>query len=123
MLSGTVYLPGDTILITDIGSENTDDRSDPGSSLVCNTTNVNTNCCRSADNPNGERRGEWYLPDGTRLLNTQYTNFYRTRYNQQVRLNNRNSAISPTGLFNCVVPNENNTINLTATIKIGECSN
>ena len=41
-LSGTVYLPGDTILITDIGSDNTNDRSDPGSSLVCNTTNAIT---------------------------------------------------------------------------------
>ena len=117
-----MYLPCDTILITDIGSENTDDRRDPGSSLVCNTTNVNINCCRSADNPNGGHRGEWYLPNGTRLLNTPDTNFYRTRYNQQVRLNNRNNAMSPTGVFTCVVPNEDNTINLTATIKIGECN-
>ena len=38
-----MYLPGDTILITDIGSENT---SHPGSSPVCVTTMmVNTNCC------------------------------------------------------------------------------
>ena len=30
-LSGTVYLPGDT---TDIGSDNANDRSGPGSSLI-----------------------------------------------------------------------------------------
>ena len=117
-----MYLPNDTILITDIGSFN--DRSDPGSSLVCNTTNVNTNCCRSADNPNGGGRGEWYLPDGTRILNTPDTNFYRTRYNQTVRLNRRNNAMSPTGVFTCEVPNDgDSTMNHTATVRIGECNN
>ena len=81
-LSGTVYLPGDTILITDNGSDNTNDRSDPGSSLLCVTTNVNTRCCRTAD---GGSRGEWYRPDGTRILNTPDTDFYRTRYAQPPR--------------------------------------
>ena len=122
-LSGTVYLPGDTILITDIGSSYFGD-SDPQSSLVCVTTNVNTNCCRGADNPNGGGRGEWYLPDGSRLLNTPDTNFYRTRYTQQVRLNRRNNAMSPTGVFTCEVPNDaDSTMPHTATITIGEyCS-
>ena len=121
-LNGTVYLPGDTILITDIGSENTD-RSDPQSSLVCVTTNVNTHCCRTADNPNGGARGEWYLPDGTKILNTQDTNFYRTRYVQQVRLNHGNNAMSPTGVFTCEVPNDaDSTMNHTANITIGEYS-
>ena len=119
-LSGTVYLPGDTILITDIGSENTNDRSDPGFSLVCVTSNVIPNCCRGVDNPNGGGRGEWYLPNGTRILNAPDTNFYRTRYTQQIRLNHRNNAMSPTGVFTCEVPN--NTMNHTATIAIGECS-
>ena len=118
-----MYLPGDTILITDIGSENTNNRSDPGSSLACVTTNVNTNCCRGADNPNGGGRGEWYLPDGTRILNTQYTNFYKTRYNQQVRLNLRNDTMLPTGVFTCEIPNDtNSTMNHTATITIGKYS-
>ena len=122
-LNGTVYLPGDTILITDIGSENTNDRSDPGSSLVCVTTNVNTQCCRSDDNPNGGGRGEWYLPDGTRILNTSEMNFYRTHYIHQIRLNCRNNAMSPTGVFTCVVPNdEDNTTNHNATITIGKYS-
>ena len=122
-LSGTVYLPNDTILITAIGSENTDDRSDPGSSLVCVTTNVNTHCCRSDDNPNGESRGEWYLPNGTKILSTHDTNFYSTLYTEQVRLNYRNNAMSPTGVFTCVVPNDTDSTRYhTATITIGECS-
>ena len=62
-LHGTVYLPSDTILITDIGSDNTNNRSDPGSSLVCVTTNVNTNCCRSIDNLMEELEGS-----GTSLI-------------------------------------------------------
>ena len=115
-----MYLPGDTILITDIGSFNTDDSSDPGSSLVCVTTNVNTRCCRGSD---GGSRGEWYLPDWTRLLNSADTNFYRTRYTQQVRLNRRNNAMSPTGVFICEVPNDgDSTMPFTATITIGKCN-
>ena len=114
-----MYLPGDTILITDIGSESTDDTSDPGSSLVCVTTNVNTQCCRTAD---GGSRGEWYHPDGTRIPpNVLDANFYRTRYTQQVRLNRRNDAMSPTGVFTCEVPNDgDSTMLYTATITVGE---
>ena len=121
-LNGTVYLAGDTILITDIGSYNTNDRTDPGSSLVCVTTNVNTHCCRAADNPNGGSRGEWYLPNGTRIINNPDNNFYRTRYTHQVRLYRKNGATEPTGVFTCEVPNIANTRNHTATIRIGECS-
>ena len=119
-LNGTVYLPNDTILITDIGSENTNNRSDPGSSLVCVTTNVNTQCCRSVD---GGARGEWYLPDRTRVVNNPDNNFYRTRNAQQVRLNRKNNAMSPTVIFTCEVPNDaDSTMPFTATIRIGEFS-
>ena len=123
-LSGTVYLPGDTILITDIGSENTNNRSDPGSTLVCVTTNVNTHCCNSASNPNGRSRGEWYFPNRTMVLPTNPdTNFYRTRYVQQVRLNQKNNAMSPTGDYTCEIPNDaDSTTPFTAAIRIGECS-
>ena len=72
---------------------------------------------------NGRGRGEWYLPDGTRILSTPLTNFYRTRYTQQVRLSHRNNAMSPTGVFTCVVPNDGySTMPFTATITIGECN-
>ena len=120
-----MYLPGDTILITDIGSFNTNDFSDSGSSLVCVTTNVNTKCCRSADNPpSTNSRGEWNLPNGTRIHNTPDTNFYRTHYTQAVRLNRRNNATLPTGVFTCVIPNDADTnMPFTATITISKCSN
>ena len=122
-LNGTVYLSGDTILITDIGSNTTGNRSDPQSSLVCVTTNVNKQCCRGIDNPNGGGRGEWYCPDRARLIYKTTDNFYRARYNQQVRLYRNSAAMSPTGVFTCEVPNDaDSTMNHTATITIGEYS-
>ncbi len=65
-LSGTVYLPGATIPITDVGDgfPSTSNPPDPGPSLVCNTSNVNILCCRGSDNPNGGGQGNWLYPDG-----------------------------------------------------------
>ena len=57
-----MYLPGDTVLITDIGVFTSS--TDPGTSLVCVTSNVNTECW-VIDNPNGGALGEWHFPDGT----------------------------------------------------------
>ena len=118
-LNGTVYRPGDTILITDIGSEN-NNMSDPGSSLVCDTTNVNTQYCIDAD---GGGEGEWLDPDGTIILNGTTDNFYITCFTHQIRLNRRNDTMSPTGVFTCEVPSdEDDMMPHTATITIGEYS-
>ena len=57
-----IYLPGDTVLITDIGTVNGTESNDTGTALVCVTTNINTQCCRRSD---GGNRGEWYNPNGT----------------------------------------------------------
>jgi hypothetical protein len=56
-LGDTVYLHGDTVLITGIGVfvVGGDDPVDPGTSLVCRTEHVNTQCCRGSD---GGRVGE-----------------------------------------------------------------
>jgi hypothetical protein len=58
-LDDTVYHPGDAVLITDIGvfvGVYPDvDPVDPGTSLVCRTEHVNTQCCRGSD---GGRVGE-----------------------------------------------------------------
>ncbi len=52
-MRGTVYLPGAVILITDVGDgfPGTSNPTDPGPSLVCVTSYVNTNCCRGGDHP------------------------------------------------------------------------
>ena len=123
-LNGVVYLPGDTVLITDIGVGLTADPY-PGSSIVCNTSNVNTHCCRGSNNPNGPALGEWYFPNGT-IVPPERDNpngdFTRTGWTHQVHLNRRNNATTPLGTYTCLVPDMNNTMNHTATITLGECA-
>ena len=129
MLDGTVYLPGDTVLITDIGLFDFEaaDPVDSGTSLVCVTTTVNTQCCRNSDGPNGSggNLGEWYLPDGTlvpRFNRAPTADFARSGYTQQVRLNRMNNAMTPTGAFQCRVP-DGSGVEQTASIILstGEC--
>ena len=121
-LNGVVYQPNDTILITDIGVSTLvgEYTSDPGSSLVCITTNVNTNCCRGKDGGNVE---EWFFPDGNmvpRNSDSPDGDFTRSGFTHQVRLNRRNNAMTPLGTYTCVVPDMNNTMNHNATIILGE---
>ena len=104
-----MHLPGDTVLITDIGAFTIRDesRSDPGRSLVCVTSNVNTQCCRRVD---GRNVGEWYFPNGT-IVPRHYhsrisSSFTRSGFTHQVRLNNIHDA-APTGLYECRVPDDN----------------
>ena len=100
-----MYLPGDTVFITDIGEFVFTDN--PGTSLVCVTSFVNTECCRGHDNPNGGALGEWHFPDGTIVPGFSVdpnADFSRSGYTQQVRLNRRNNAMSPTGAYECRVP-------------------
>ena len=95
-----MYLPGDTVLITAIGVQTSP--IDPGTSLVCNTNNVNTECCRGSD---GGRVGEWYFPDGREVpRNDELEAFSRSGFTWQVRLNRRNNAQGPTGVYECGVP-------------------
>ena len=117
-----MYLPGDTVLITDIGI-GVRGNPDPGSSLVCNTSNVNTHCCRGSNNPNGPALGEWYFPSGTivpRLRDSPDGDFIRTGWTLEIRLNRRNNATTPLGTYTCVVPDMDNTMNHTVTITLGE---
>ena len=115
-----VYLPGDTVLITAIG----DSETDPDSYLVCVTNNVNTQCCRKRD---GGNVGEWYFPNGTMVLRNNApaptADFTRSGFTHQVRLNRRNNAMSPTGIYECRVPtnaSEEGVVNATAQITVGE---
>ena len=115
-----MYQSGDSIFITDIGEAlPVPNNADPRSSLVCNTSNINTNCCRSRD---GGNVGEWYFPNGTIVpRGSTGGDITRTGYTHQVRLNRRNNAMTPLGNYTCVVPDMNNTMNHTATITLGEC--
>ena len=109
---GNRYEPGDSILITDIGVHHGD--ADPGDSLVCVTTDVNTQCCNDT--------GEWFFPNGSMVLhnfNTGSDNpMIRTGCTNQVRLNFRTHQTSPTGEYICVVPETGGSVIQTAGIRL-----
>ena len=103
MLGNSMYLPGEDVLINDIGAQSSD-RTDPGSTLVCVTTNINTACCRSRD---GGAVGEWFSPDGSmvpRRYGTSAHGLNRVGYTHQVRLSRVDNANEPLGIYTCVVP-------------------
>ena len=84
--------------------------------LLCLTDS--TQCCRRSDNPNGVQLGHWYFPDGTLVPDgTEPTrDFYRNRGASVVRLNRRNNAQSPTGVYRCEIPDASGT---TQTLYVG----
>ena len=110
-LMDVVYLPGDTILISDVGSSASSlDQSDPGESLVCVTSNVNTQCCRTSD---GGNVGEWLFPNGSVVMRSGDPgevkgDFERSFSFQEVRLDRANVAVMPSGVYECRVPSEGN---------------
>ena len=101
-----------------IGNQSQQNRSDAGSTLICDTTNVNTHCCRTDD---GGTFGDWYYPNGTvisRGRNVLGTNtFARFAYTQQIRLGKIGNPEGPVGIYQCTVPDINGKIT-TANINI-----
>ena len=112
---GNRYEPGDSILITDVGLHHGD--TGPGDSLVCITTDVNTQCCTDVGGT-----GEWFLPDGSMVPRNdnigRYTQIVRTGRTNQVRLNFRTHLTSPTGEYTCVVLETGGSRNQTAGIRL-----
>ena len=104
MLNSALRVPDEAIAIADIGA---DSGADPGASLVCVTANVNTQCCGIAD---GGVVGEWYFPNGTLVSHNTTANITISSFTGQVRLNRRNNATLPTGLYECRVPAGNGTL-------------
>ena len=95
MLGGRTYCDDDIVNITDIG-----DFSTGGDALLCLTDN--TNCCSGPD-------GEFYYPDGTAVGFSSINSIYRNRGEGVVRLNRRNDATSPLGLYRCDIPDSTGT--------------
>lgn len=122
-LGGVRYESGSVILITEVGRSSSNILH-PGSSLVCVTSEVNMHCCRELD---GGHIWQWHFPDGSLVPHNQYSHgedFSSSGYTQQVRLNRRNDALGPSGIFTCVVPREDRCEDLvhTASIKLGQSS-
>ena len=72
---------------------------DGGHSLECHTDLVT--CCSGAQ---GQHRGDWYFPNGTRLLFSHGGDIYEQREAQRVELRRRNNANSPSGIYRCDIP-------------------
>ena len=126
ILNGTTYLPGDSVLISDIGPQPAD-RSDSGSTLVCVTTNVNTACCRGGDNNNTTNAtagavGKWYYPDGTPVPRPDGGNvvdFVRVGFTLHLRLARQISTSTPLlGVYTCQVPDPSTGFVYSASITI-----
>ena len=73
---------------------------DSGEGVQC-ITDLST-CCTSA---NGGHRGDWYLPDGTRLpFAAVNVDTFEARVSQRVDLRRASGANSPTGIYRCDIP-------------------
>ena len=73
---------------------------------MCETINVNPQCCRTSD---GGNVGEWFFPNGTMVPrmsnNTGGFVFVMSAFTQEVRLNQRfPSDLEPVGEYECRVP-------------------
>ena len=79
-----------------------DEIAENDGALLCYTNNVE--CCESS------RQGEWYFPNGTTVgTSGDGSGFYRNRGPSVVRLNRRNNAMMPTGVFRCEIPDASGT--------------
>ena len=107
MVENRVYLPGNSVNISDIGAQPLDNRFNPGSTLVCVTTNVNTNCCRSSDSNSNGRIGNWYYPNED-MVNypdaASGDNFTKFVQRHQLRLSSRGAPEGPLGEYRCEIP-------------------
>ena len=94
-LDGVTYPPNVALALTDIGVD--------GDSLRCLTPLIP--CCRLSDNPNGGAQGDWRYPGGSIVPSrSSGQDISRTRGASSVLLHRVNNAMSPTGVYSCVIP-------------------
>ena len=97
-LRGTTYQNNSLVSLEDIGEGN--------DALHCKTNLTGVN---------GSVRGDWYFPDGTRVLRTHNdSDIYRTRDQNAVRMNRRRGGEE--GIYHCEIPVS---MNVNQTIYIG----
>ena len=108
MLNGMSYANNSVICLTDIGERD--------NALFC--LSASTQCCGLSDNPNGRDLGDWYFPDGGIVAIVpggdsdtpdNYRSIFRNRGPSVMRLNRRNNATSPTGVYRCEIPDARGT--------------
>ena len=104
-LRGTTYLNNSLVTLEDIG-EDVD-------TLFC-VTDQNA-CCRPPYTGVNMSIGNWYFPNGSRVLNSgDQWDFHRTRSQSVVRLHRRRGGVN--GIYRCDLPDA---MNVVQTIYIG----
>ena len=102
-LNGEMYLPGEAILITDIGDMETGTTP----ALLCETKNVNSLCCTSQrfDLPS-TNTAQWTFPNGDIVsrFGSNINVFYSR--SQRIWLRRRNNVTTRTGSYECRVLDE-----------------
>ena len=93
-LNGTLLSNNSIALLSDIGEGTR--------ALYCLTSR--TQCCSTEV---GEEHGRWTLPDGSNSDDTR-TNLYFVRGYSSLLLNRRSSAVGPTGVYMCEIPDAMN---------------
>ena len=108
-LNGTFYGNNSVVDLGDIGVGTNILGEGDSMGLRCLTDS--TQCCRGSDNPSTGALGEWYFPDGTLVPNglDASRSIYRNRGPSVVRLNRRNNAQSPNGVYRCEIPDASGT--------------
>ena len=102
-LNGTTYQNNSCVALEDIGKDN--------NALLCVTGQ--TACCKRP--LNGSTKGNWYLPNGTRVPSKERQwNFYRSRDQMVIRLNRRQGGED--GIYRCEIPDS---MNVNQNISIG----
>ncbi len=121
-LGSRILADGDSVNITDIGSQPMDDRTYPGNTLVCNTMFVNMHCCRSSDHSGNEPIGSWHFPNQSAVIHNNNRGnsmniLARVVYVQQVCLASIGLPVGPLGMYRCsVLQGNGNLINSTINI-------
>ena len=109
------------MLITDVGRFTGTTLEGVANTLVCDTRNVNTLCCRGSD---GQNVGEWFFPGdgggvGTMVPRNRVGGaITRIGFTQQVRLSRNTDTLTPTGEYTCMVPTETGTVTESETITV-----
>jgi hypothetical protein len=93
------------VLVSDIG--------EGSGALYCLTNRIH--CCGA--NTGGADRGIWRFPDGSSAREDTTAGIYFTRGFSSLPLSRRNSAICPTGIYTCLIPDASR--NLLVMLNIG----
>ena len=122
-----VEYPDGVIPITSdnlIGEFNLDNFDDPGGSVVCNTAQVNPQCCRGRD---GQNAGDWFFDTGNNMVPRRASApadalVVRTGFLQEVRLNfyATSTLTDQLGTYTCRVPSEDDSQTFEKTVTIGK---